>query len=315
MKPLFSTPIILMCVSATEFSFGQELPILRHVTLDVSVTHDSSNGMFYYDYALKNGSQNVGDIEQFALVIWRDPATTVAYDTLGLQFAGSKFAEGAFRRFFAAIGKWIVPVGFLKLPKPWEGEVLGNYPYAYFQNVFVPLKPGREVRGLVLMSKGLPGVRGCTIRPMFQDGLYFPNIEDDTGTRTDAQQDSIERIPIDSIRESCNYHGFTVGPWAPPSTFDPLVFLDTLTSYVRESRYEGWIKSDAGAERYLHLLALAKSGLQKSDMKTVLRTLGKVLGDVEADKSQALKPEAYALIRYNTEYLIGRLGTGKPMKR
>ena len=128
------------------------------------------------------------------------------------------------------------------------------------------------------MSRGLPGVRWCIVKPNVEDDRLFPSQDDESGTRTPREQDSISALPVDSIREAVNYHGITVGPWAPPSKFDPLVSLGTLVSFVRESRAEGWILSDAGAQKYLTLIAQAKSEVRKSDLKTVLECLDKILG-------------------------------------
>jgi len=285
---------------ATGITFGQEYPVLRKVQIGVNVTHDSSSGMFYYNYSMTNDSTNVGEVEEFTLVIWRDSASTVAYDTSGLVFAGNEFSESSFREDFPYLGSWIVPVGFVRLPKGWLGLEIGRHPEVSVARDTDFLKPGQAVVGIDMMSRGLPGVRECVVKPNFNVDLYLPN------------EENVETI--DSIEGATNYYGLTVGPWAPPSKFDPLVFLDTLTSFVHESREQGWILSNEGAKKFVHLLGDAREKIQQSDVKVAAGILEKILTDVEADESRTLKPEAYALIRYNTEYLVRQLVSTKARK-
>jgi hypothetical protein len=299
--------LVFILFLTMEITLGQEYPFLRKVQIEVKVTHDPLISMFYYDYSLTNDAKNLGEIDLFRILIWRDSSATIAYDTSGLQFAGSTFWESYFRRSYAGIGGWVVPVGFLPLPKHWEGAAIsGNRPFAKVMNFRDPIAPGHRVTGLVMMSRALPGRRECVVEPNFDIDKYFQDLDDPRRVLSLHQEDS--------IREAVKYHGYTVGPWAPPAKFDPLVVLDTLASFVYESRVEGWIRSNAGYEKYILLLASAKVGLLGKDMRTAIRYLREVLLEAKADESHVLKPEAYALIRYNTEYLLKQLGMGKSRK-
>jgi hypothetical protein len=84
-------------------------------------------------------------------------------------------------------------------------------------------------------------------------------------------------------------------------------FLDTLTSFTTQSRSLGWITSQATAEKYLSYFTDAKTKLEQSDTAAARASLQLVLRDVEIDSSSALTTEAYALLRYNTEYLLNQL--------
>jgi hypothetical protein len=303
MKLLLSMLIILMCVSTTEFSFGQNYPFLRKVQIDVKVTHDSLTSMFYYDYSLRNDAKNLGRIEELRMDASREP-NSVYYDSVGLRFAGHDFTEHLFRKNYPALNAGTVLIGFQSLPKGWLA-LFGNEEVSIAKNRDFIL-PGDSVDGLVMMSKFLPGIRTCVVEPHFIVDQYFRSIDDPANTVTVEQ--------IWAIKDSQNYYGVTVGPWAPPAKFDPLVFLDTLASFVYESHAEGWIRSNAGYEKYIQLLATAKVKLLEKDTRTAIRYLREVLADANADRSRALKPEAYALIRYNTEYFLEQLRMGKSGK-
>ena len=295
--PFFFMAVLGLTILLSCVSYGQEYPFLWKIEIDANVTYDSLTSMFYYDYAMTNDPKNRGEVEKFTLIIWRDSASTVAYDTSGLQFAGDTFSENTFRKDFQYLGSWIVPVGIVSLPEGWEGWEFGRQPELEVHKYAAFLKPGQSVAGIDLMSRGLPGVRECYVTPDFNVDVYLPN------------EENIETI--DSIENSTAYVGLTVGPWAPPARFDPLVLLDTLASYIRESRGEGWITFEVVSEKYQLLLARTKKEIQRSDLKAAILSLHEVLSDAETDRTRLLKPEAYALIRYNTEYLIRQMGIRK----
>jgi hypothetical protein len=99
----------------------------------------------------------------------------------------------------------------------------------------------------------------------------------------------------------------TISPADPPNPFVPLNFLDTLASYTTQSRILGWIKDQATADKYLGYFSSAKASLQQNNIVSARATLQQVLQDVNADSTNNITSEAYALIRYNTEYLLAQL--------
>jgi hypothetical protein len=114
--------------------------------------------------------------------------------------------------------------------------------------------------------------------------------------------------PSDDIMTNSLY-GLTVGPSKPPSPFVPLDFLDTLTNYITQSRSLGWIKDQAIGNKYLGYFSSAKASLQQNNIASTRATLQQVLQDANVDSTANITSEAYALIRYNTEYLLGQLPT------
>jgi hypothetical protein len=99
----------------------------------------------------------------------------------------------------------------------------------------------------------------------------------------------------------------TIGPATPPDPFVPLTFLDTLAGYTNQSRTLGWIKDSLTAVKYLGYFSTAKAELQQNDTATAKSILRQVLTDVDVDSTNHITSEAYALLRFNTEYLIPRI--------
>ncbi|GJQ22204.1 MAG: hypothetical protein HBSIN02_25590 [Bacteroidia bacterium] len=139
------------------------------------------------------------------------------------------------------------------------------------------------------------------------------------------------QVQMDSIRNAVNFSGLTIGPTAPPANFIPLAFLDTLLSYTRQSAELGWLgkerdddcDEDEQPDDGLILnieqrLTKAKRELMREDSVKARRELEKLVKKVERiwKRSQEeanrgrkgpMTSEAYALLKYNTEYLIERL--------
>lgn len=108
------------------------------------------------------------------------------------------------------------------------------------------------------------------------------------------------------------FHGKTIGPADPPSPFDPQDYLDTLTAYTTHSRSLGWIKDQATANKYSGYFTSAKTSLEQNNTAAARSVLEQVLQQVDIDSTNSLTSEAYALIRYNTEYLLTQLPTSQP---
>ena len=273
-------------------------PFLYRIQVNTEVSYDSLNKMFFYAYKLFNDPNNNGNLQEFEIDISRG-ANTISLDTVGLRFTGSGFMERMFRQDFPSRSQSVVPVGFPTIPNIHWTATLNNRPTALiFTNSFF-VKPGNGIEGIVIMCKGLPCIRSCVVKPNFQDDLLFPNPDDTTVTYYVP--------PEDSIREVVNYHGLTVGPSAPPINFIATVWCDTLISYTTQSRALGWIKDDATANKYLGYFASAKTKLVQHDSVGARNVLLQVLHEVNIDSTASLSSESYALLRFNTEYIVNIL--------
>lgn len=106
--------------------------------------------------------------------------------------------------------------------------------------------------------------------------------------------------------------GFTVAPSDSVIPFVTLDFLDTLTGYTIQSRTIGWVKDQQTSDKYIGYFNSIKNNLQQNNVGSARAVLQQVLRDVDIDSSSALTSEAYALIRYNSEYLMGQLPSVPP---
>lgn len=111
---------------------------------------------------------------------------------------------------------------------------------------------------------------------------------------------------------SNSFHRSTVGPTDPPNPFSAANFLDTITDYAAQCRFLGWIKDQGTADKYVNYFNTAKSNLQQNNITGVRTTLNQVLTDVNIDSTSNLTSEAYALIRFNTEYLLSQSPSAPP---
>jgi hypothetical protein len=111
--------------------------------------------------------------------------------------------------------------------------------------------------------------------------------------------------------------GITIGPVAPPSPFIPLVFLDTLISYKHQAFDLGWFKNRGIVQSLDAKLENAKRQLQRNNTTAAKNILQAFINEVEAlwkEENQRRNPqgvqitsEAYALLKFNAEYLLSKL--------
>ncbi len=101
-----------------------------------------------------------------------------------------------------------------------------------------------------------------------------------------------------------SFHGYTIGPGDQTNNFIPINFLDTLLAYNSRSFNLNWIKDSITTNKYDSLFTTAQIQIQQNNIAGVKTTLNQVLQDVDVDSTSKLTSEAYALIKYNTEYLL-----------
>lgn len=155
--------------------------------------------------------------------------------------------------------------------------------------------PGQSRSGFKMVSEGIPAIvnyaaQAYNASPRFE---MFSDTDLETGLRNDIENNAV--------------WGRTIGPADPPTLFNALTFLDTLKSYVMQSRTLSWIASDAIANKYARLLDTARANLMANIRGVTKAKLDSVLINVHADSASTLTSEAYALIRFNTEYVLNKL--------
>ena len=101
--------------------------------------------------------------------------------------------------------------------------------------------------------------------------------------------------------------GYTIGRRSTPNPFEGITFIDTITSYINQGRSLGWILDQPTASKYSTLFDSARGKLQANQIIRTRAKLDTVLMNVHSDSSAHLTSEAYALLRFNTEYLLKML--------
>ncbi|MCL4549641.1 MAG: hypothetical protein M1495_13840 [Bacteroidetes bacterium] len=209
----------------------------------------------------------------------------------------------------------------VKAPLNWIGQ-LDNEDKKMFwfsRDSLYDLLPNHQISGFVIYSKGLPSI----IRFHLSGDIPIPELSE--------EPDSVEN---DNIFEN-SFKGWTVGPKDPPTQFVPVEFLDTLKSYLRQAYSLKWIVDKKENEKEKHdkekekdsgivkeltkYLVKAREHLIKNKIKEAKKQLKEFVEkvenyyendrDEEKERSEHgyLTSEAYALLKYNAEYLIQQL--------
>jgi len=177
------------------------------------------------------------------------------------------------------------------LPGSWYFEPNGLWNYSGL------IKPGEIKSGYWYKGVGLPTIVYAYLRGLIPLEL----------TREISDEAKLDEIQKNSVKRK------TIGLKSIPLLFDTLGFLDTLKIYVDTSYSLGWVKESLTANRYDSLFTSAKTQLQQNNITGVKSTLKQVLQDVDIDSTLNLTSEAYALIKYNTEYLLDHLPSFNPV--
>ena len=157
------------------------------------------------------------------------------------------------------------------------------------------IKPSQTLSGFSYETDGLPIIGYSHLRGYNYDG-FFGSDED---TRVD-----------DYINNSVIVK--TIAAKLPPSPFVPSDFIDTLNFYTESSNTLGWIQDEQTRDKYKNYLNNAKNYLTQNNNSAAKSELQKVLADCNTDSSTILTSEAYALLYFNTEYLIEQIPDSAP---
>jgi len=157
------------------------------------------------------------------------------------------------------------------------------------------IKPSCILSGFQVRSTGLP----CIMNFFLQ--APYDLLKEDDNVPSDLESWFLSKGYINSLK------GATIAPVDIMNPFVPLKFLDTLTGYATQSRSLGWIKDQPTEDKYLGYFSIARTKLVQRDSAGARNVLLQVLHDVDIDSASTLTSEAYALLRFNTEYLVNKL--------
>ena len=148
-------------------------------------------------------------------------------------------------------------------------------------------------------SKCLPGIVNVYVQAYNSQ----PPIDDSIST----VQDDYNNILTNSNKS------LTIGPSNISDTTSLQGILDTLINHCNQSISLNWIMNQSTVDKYNNLFTSAKTQLQQNNNNEAKTTLQAILQQVDIDSTSNLTSEAYALIKYNTEYLLDHLPSSNPV--
>jgi hypothetical protein len=308
MRNVFSVLFLLAGLESATL-LGQELPSLNSVTVRTTVEYSSSAKVFTYRYVVSSPPSNNGNIGLVELDI-SQPAGGATLGAEGLT-NGSGYLDGlsrlAQRRSKNVL---MIPVG-LQAPLEWGMSLGVNGTAGWLTEDDSELHPGHTLSGFQVDSHGLPGLRTMKASA-YVDVDDLPVIPPD-GSPADTERYSSE---LDQFQSRARATAIVVGPTAPPAAFSAQAFLETIIGYKEQSLRQGWIANHGIAMSLDAKLNVARAALRRGDNRRAVNMLKSLLHDVEeqgeredGDRGRKqLAPEAVALLKSNTEYLIDHIG-------
>ncbi len=158
------------------------------------------------------------------------------------------------------------------------------------------IRPGNSMSGFGFITRFLPG-----ITDFYAEGDHpVPSFEE--GMAPDSLPGYDDLTPYGP-----GIVGKTVGPVLPPTVFSSTAFVDTLISYKHQAFSFGWIDNQGILNSLDQKLENTRKELRKGKKQTAINELRAFLNEVEVQKDKHLTSEAYALLKFNAEYLIQKL--------
>jgi hypothetical protein len=283
-----------------------DLPKISGLEIRAAVIRNASTGVYTYNYTVKNGANSTGCLWSLDVDITKPP-NTITLSEEGLTDAKGVDKSVLHSQEFSPPS--MVPVGFPSHPKvegvqAWIGGVTikGRAIWGPAFNRSL-LEPSEVLNDIILTSYGLPTIRDYVINPDYNP----PPVDEETPGMLDQ---------IRKIRSEIALKGKIIGPTAPPANFVALDFLMRIEDLKHQAFELGWITNEGVIKSLDVRLDQAKKNLQAGNPKAVSNVLNAFLKEVSAQGCESyencapgkhLKPEAWALLKFNTEYLLAKL--------
>ena len=274
MKPTLFVPLAFVFLVMNNISLSQTgYEPGDKIDLMLSVELKKVDSVFIYDYRLTN----------------RPSATQELY-------------------YFAILPSGLNTISQICAPKNWHAILFKDEPQMIKwladvkddEDKYVdPLKPGSSLQSFQLATFSLPGLIS-----FYAEGDHeIPHFPE--GMATDSIPGYTDLTPYGP-----GIIGKTVGPVMPVGPIVLASFFDTLISYKHQALALKWIDNQGIANSLDQKLDAAKKKLEGGDNSAARNILQAFVNEVEAQKDKHLTSEAYALLKFNAEFLIDRLATG-----
>jgi len=351
MAILFAALSLMQLADAQCLDFDSQPPHLRDIVVKCSIARDPRTKIFTYTYVLSNGRLSTGCVKDFEIDL-KYPDSSMELSGEGLADYPRYVDRTAFDVDSSLrtipVGIPELP-SFKGFRSAWLAgfSVRGTVDWIRANKRF-NLEPGESLNNIIMTSRGHPGLRSFVVSPTYNPvpPVAITPANEDSVRQNTREPSHEEEVAFEHLVDSIKVRGVTLGPTAPPLTFSALGTLDTLLSYTRQSAELGWLgrsrdndcdddeRPDDGITKNIEKrLEKAKKELSKRDSTKARKELEKLVDKVERiwKRSQdeenkhkgeqrerkedvIMTGEAYALLLYNTEYLIDRLPDGKEKK-
>jgi len=101
--------------------------------------------------------------------------------------------------------------------------------------------------------------------------------------------------------------GLTIGPTNFPVQLNTLGFLEEIITYIYQAFDLNWIDNQGIVNSLDQKLENTKAQIEKGKTNIAVNQLNAFINEVEAQRNKHLTEEAYALLKYNVEYLVWQL--------
>jgi hypothetical protein len=284
--------IIAATIAAISLSYriawAQMPPSVKGSRLSASATRQ--NGVVTFRYAVSAGTNATGAVT-FLYVDVSSRCLLTADDAAGITVTS---------------------------PQGWIGDLTPSSEIGWVSRTNASIQPGQTLSGFSISADKLIGLCPFLLKPSLDTtalGVPAPEFEGDLPSYY---------AKVEGVVATLSVIGTTIGPVAPPVTFVPAEFLGIIISYKEQAVSLEWIK-DRGIGISLDAkLNAALAALNRGDRRAAIGILESVVREVEdrdrddrnePQERRQLSPEAVALLKVNTNYLINQIENPRPPSR
>ena len=159
------------------------------------------------------------------------------------------------------------------------------------------LDPGGGKVSVGFMSVGMPGIVSASFRGK------APSVGIPGSSKYEFR---LRILALRSLERNCVKES-SLGPVLIPKSLDHMVFLDSLISYRKQCVSLGWISNDSVARSLDGKLRILRRDVANRKYTSAVAVLRSLSRELDVHRSRSISEEAYALFKYNVEYLSDQL--------